>query len=289
VTSTLTQHGDRAPFSIVFAGGGCRTVWGMGVMASLGWPEPTEWAGVSAGAAMAAIAASGRTQEAMDSFIEAATRNRRNAYPMNALLGRPVFPHERIYRDVLHRSLTPGWSSLRSASPVRVLLAYVRPGEPVKRRLLGALKAYRQRARSGALHGAEVLPRGLETEAVTLQSANSPADAVDTVMTSSATWPVTQLPRVAGRCYVDGGLIDGVPIRALTPAAQAGAVLVLLSRPLRQRPPADANRLYLAPAKDLPVAMWDYTRPEGLKAAYELGRAAGQRDADRIRAFLKTG
>jgi predicted acylesterase/phospholipase RssA len=264
----------------------------MGLLDSLGLPQPAEWSGSSAGAAMSLIASTGRTEEVLGFFVDATRANRRNVYPLNAFIPRrKVFPHEAMYRNGLACALDgTGWETLRRASPVRVLLAYVRPGEPFGRSLLGAIRGYRRRSRQRILHGDPDLPRGVATETVTLQTVDSPQTAVDTIMTSSATWPITALPRVAGRTYIDAGAVDALPVRALSARAQRGKILVLLSdcfphAELPDRP----RRLYLAPADEPSVARWDYASPDKVLATFERGRRDGRRWRSRIQDFLEVG
>lgn len=239
---------------------------------------------------MATLASSygpGEIEAALDRFVAATRDNRRNAYPLNAFVpGRSVFPQEAMYRDVMNDALAEHrWDRLQNASPVRVFLAYVRPGAPFSRSVVGALRKYRRRSLAGVLHGDEELPSGFETETVTLQDVATRAEAVDTVLTSSATWPVTRLPRIGGKTYIDGGAIDGLPIRALSPEAQSGRVIVLLADD-HPSLPNSANRLYLAPEEPPCVSLWDYASPEKVVATYEAGQAAGKARNAEIRAFL---
>jgi predicted acylesterase/phospholipase RssA len=283
------QYNTHVTFSIVFGGGGCRTFWGMGVLDSLGWPPPTEWAGASAGSAMCLIASTGRTDATLRRFVEATRLNRKNMYPVNAVLPfRKVFPHEEIYRDVLAHALDgPGWQSLRQASPVHTFLAYVRPGEPVARSVLGAVRSYQRRSRQNILHGASTLPRGIETETVTLQTLQSPQRVVDTVISSSATWPVTGLPRVAGRTYIDSAAVDGLPVRALSPSARRGKILIFLSNTVDPaKLPSNPNRMYLAPEVEPAISMWDYANPEKVLETFERGQREGRRLRSRIQDFI---
>ena len=55
--------------SVVLAGGGCRTAWGVGVLEELRGelPEPREWAGVSAGSCMAVALAARATERSTGS------------------------------------------------------------------------------------------------------------------------------------------------------------------------------------------------------------------------------
>ena len=271
--------------SVVLAGGGCRTAWGVGVLEELRGelPEPAEWAGVSAGACMAVALAARATEPMMERFLALAAANRRNVYPERVGRG-GVFPHEPIYRATVACGLDDaGLARLRDAGPVRILLAATIPGARLVPSLWGALRDYRDRKRAGVLHGPDDCPPGFAFEVVTAQELGSREAIVDAVLASSATPLVTRLPRSAGRTYVDGGFIENVPVRALSEDARRGRALVLLTRPARGEPlPSTPDRLYLAPESDVPVAKWDYTSPAKIQATFDAGRAAGRRLRDRV-------
>jgi predicted acylesterase/phospholipase RssA len=276
--------------AVVLAGGGCRTAWSVGVVEELRdqLPEPDEWAGVSAGACMAVGLAARATAPMMACFLARAAANRRNVYPER--LGRaPVFPHEEIYRATVAAGLADGGlERLLAAGPVRILLAYTTPGARFVRSLVGALRDYRARKRAAILHGPEDAPPGFALEVVTAQALGSAAAIEDAVLASSATPLVTRLPRTGGRTYVDGGFVENIPLRALSPAAQAGRVLVLLTRPAEAASvPASHDRLYLAPEHPVRIAKWDYTSPEKIEATYESGRRAGRELRTRILGWLE--
>lgn len=276
-------------FAVVLAGGGCRTAWSVGVVDELrdALPEPDEWAGVSAGACMAIALAARATTPMMERFLALAAANRRNVYPER--IGRGgVFPHEAIYRATVVCGLDgDGLQRLHGAGPVRILLAATTPGAPVVPTLWSALRDYRARKRGGALHGPDETPAGIALEVVTAQELGSAAEIVDAVLASSATPLVTRLPRREGRTYVDGGFVENVPVRALSAAARAGRVLVLLTRPAPAAAlPATGDRLYLAPDTDVPIAKWDYTSPARLEATYAAGRVAGRGARERVLRWL---
>jgi len=285
----MTDEWAGAPaLSIVFAGGGCRTVWGVGALEALDLPRPREWAGVSAGSAMSLVLATGRQRPALDVFLRLAADNPRNVYPDRFFEGRPVFPHETMYRATLAAALEGGgYESMRAGPPVRVQLASVEPGPRGVAHAVRAMLAYQRRRRAGEVHGPPEPEPGVASETATLQDAESREEVIDQVIASSATWPVTRLPRRNGRVYVDGGLVENVPVRALSPEAQAGRVLVLLSRAYDRPLPEEPGRLYLAPTHPIPVQKWDYTNPDAIRATLDLGRADGEAARPRVRAFLE--
>jgi predicted acylesterase/phospholipase RssA len=97
---------------------------------------------------------------------------------------------------------------------------------------------------------------------------------------AASTPPVTPALCRDGLRYLDGALVDNVPVRALPEHAHRGRILVLLSSPFKVarrvlRLPEGGRILYLAPADELPVTTWDYTSPDNVRATYELGQREG--------------
>lgn len=274
--------------SVVFAGGGCRTFWALGAFTSLADLATTvELAGVSAGAAMALVAATGLEDALVRAFCARTAVNPRNLYPERLLLGRPVFPQEAMYRATIHELLDDtNLERLAGAPRVRILQCYVEPGRPVLSTVASAWWAYASRRRRGLLHGPAVPHPGIVAEVDTAQEASGVADLADRVLRSSASPPVTRVQRISDRTYFDGSLVDPVPVRALGEPARAGAVLVFLNRPHSQQPPAD-NIHYVAPAEDVPIHKWDYANPAGVRRAYDIGRRDGEAARAAVRRFLE--
>jgi predicted acylesterase/phospholipase RssA len=279
---------NLTPYALVLAGGGCRTFWAMGVLEALGLPAPTEYAGVSAGATMALLRASGRTHTTRDHFYAVTERNPGNVHWRKFMRrGERPFPHEDIYRGALRHTLAEGgYEALQAGPPVRALLAYIEPGEPAVRRSVAAMRAYNKRKKAGDVYPPAGVPKGLGERTVTLQDARGPDELMDWIIASSATPPVTRIPRFDGRTWVDGGLVDNVPVRSLSPAASAGKVVVLLSRPYPGPLPDTPNRLHLAPSRPIPVKKWDYSSPDRLRATVALGEADALAVRARVQSFL---
>ncbi len=276
--------------SIVFAGGGCRTFWGMGVFGRIGknLPVISEWAGVSAGSAMATLAAAGRSREGMELFLEATGKNPRNIYLERLFTSGRVFPHQAMYSGVLEKALADGgMEALKAAAPVRILLAAIKEGYPPMRTMVRAMWAY-ERRKKRQVHGPEENFLGLEPEIAVAQESVTPRDLVRQVISSSSTPPLTDMAGLGGRNYVDGGLIDNVPVRALSERARAGKVLVLLTRPYpKEIIPRIPNRFYLAPVGPVPIARWDYTNPQKIQATYDQGMREAEEAMGQIEAFLR--
>lgn len=286
---------DAGSLSIVLAGGGVRTFWSMGVLHALQntLPPANHFAGVSAGAAMAMVQVSGRVLLAREHFIEATARNRSNFEPRQLLAGKTPFPHTEMMRAALRFVFADGgFRRVRTGPPIHILASYLGPRQPPVRTSLAALRAFEQRARLGELHGPHTPTAGLGMQVMNSRSAMDPEQLIDWVERSSSTPPVTPVPRQAGRRYLDGALIDNVPIRALPSAARAGRVLALLCRPQsvspRPVPTAEGGSvLYLAPREEPAVSMWDFTSPEGLRATWDQGVRDGEALRERVLDLLR--
>ena len=237
-------------------------------------PEIREWVGVSAGSAMALASAVGKTGETLAHFVELTAVNQRNAYFGNLLRGNPVFPHEAMYRSAIRNALDDdAFALLKTLGPVRIFAAYVKEGEPRFRTVFRAMRSYRYRRVNMVVHAPEELVLGMGEQIFVAQDCQTPAEICDKILISSTTPPMTRVP-VIDRCtYVDGGLVDNAPVRALTKEAREGKVIVLLSRHIpREFLPVRHNYFYLAPSRPTPVSIWDYTSPEKVEETFRLGQ-----------------
>ena len=120
---------------------------------------------------------------------------------------------------------------------------------------------------------------GFTPEFVRAQDCRTAADLADLMLQSSCTPPFTPILRRAGRAVLDGGMVDNVPVDALD--AVPGQVLVMVTRRY-PRPQmftqhhAGQDRLYVQPSEAVPISSWDYTRPDMMRPAFELGRRDGE-------------
>jgi predicted acylesterase/phospholipase RssA len=269
------------PFtSVVLAGGGSRTFWHAGFWSAAAAPlglRPAQIAAVSAGAAMACAIVGDRIDEALRRFQEATRTNSRNAYWGNVLGSEPVFPHERMYRRAIPDLIdAPTLARIHAGPDVRVLLAHTPPWLGPRSGALVAAAAYNlDRRLRGSVHPR--LPRwlGFSPEVVSVRECATPEVLADLILGSSCTPPMTALQRWRGRHVLDGGVVDNVPVCALSDGQAAhGQTLVLLSRRY-PRLPVVAGRTYVMPSEEVPITAWDYTNPAGLQAVFDLGRRDG--------------
>ena len=123
--------------------------------------------------------------------------------------------------------------------------------------------------------------REFRPEVVSVRACATPAALADLILASSCSPPMTSLLTWNGRHVLDGGVVDNVPVCALDDAP--GETLVLLTRRYPALP-AVPGRTYIQPSETIPVSAWDYTSPDGLQFAYDLGR----RDGEAFVASLRT-
>ena len=283
-------------FSIVLSGGGCKVFWANGALEALRdlLPRADAWAGVSAGVAFALAHAAELSTDAFDPFLAAVEANERNFYPRRVLRRQRPCPHDEMYRDAVFAVLANGGLELlRQGPPVYILLSYVEPGERLVPTSCNALQSFITRKRNHLLHGPQHLPPGFGLEVVSSHEASDAQTLIDWTMMSGTIPPFVAMQRRDGRRYLDAGIIDNVPIRALPEHARGPGdkVLCLVSHEVpvpRQvtRWIDGAEVLYLSAQAPLPVRVWDYTSVEGVNHAMEIGRRDGQRYRERVAAFL---
>lgn len=277
--------GTAHPFDqIVFAGGGNRCWWQAGWWDTVA-PElqlrPRVIAGISAGAATACMVYAHDSHQTMDYYREVLAGNRRNAYWGNLLRNERVFPHYGIYRTALLSIFSEGrLDQLQDAPEIRIGVAHIPRWSSPHLAVAAGLLAYNiDKHVLKTLHPRLGRKLGFRPEFVRAQDCQSPEQLADLLLQSASTPPFTPVLRREGRAVLDGGLVDNVPVDALDPTP--GNVLVLVTR-LYPRPrrfvlhTGGQRRLYLQPSQRVPISSWDYTRPEAMTHAYELGRRDGE-------------
>lgn len=263
--------------NVVFAGGGNRCLWQAGF-----WTEaaprlglvPRRIVATSAGAAIASVVFAGLIREGLAHFRAATAANRRNFYPANLLRGRPVFPHAAMYRQALLEIIDAPALARLHAGPAIIVPVTRAPGwlGPRSAFAVAGIVDAIERAIAPSPHPRFAGRLGFHAEYASVSDCATPEALADLVLASSCTPPFTPLLTHAGRPALDGGIADNAPVDA----AGDGPVLVLLTRPFK-RVPVHPLRMYVQPSQPIPVSAWDYTDPDGLDAAFELG----QRDAVR--------
>lgn len=266
--------------AVVFAGGGARCLWQVGfwevVSGAMGL-HPRRVAAASAGAAMACIVFAGKAKETLERFKEATARNRRNIYPSNLFGDAPVFPHYGMYRRTILDSVDAATLRLLQEGP-DILVLLSRPPRRMGPRLAtvaGIFGYMVERYLKDPVHPSFCRRLGFAPRVVSVRECASVDELADLILASSCTPPFTPLLSWRGEAVLDGGLVDNVPVGILDGTEEPA--LVLLTRNYDPaRIPAVSNRTYVQPSRPISVSKWDYTNPEGLQEAYDLGRADGE-------------
>ena len=271
--------------AVVFSGGGARCFWQAGFWQAVqgALPRPSVVAAVSGGAALAAILFAGGWSRFFPRFLELAASSKANVLPGNLLRRRPVFPHPRISRDsFLHSVTLCGLRRLRAGPDLRIVISHP---PRVLGAGLGSLAA-------AAVHELEkcltkrMCPRwvrrlGFDTSVVRARDCVSPEELVHAIFQSSAAPPFFPVTLRNGRPALDGGLVENVPLSAVTECRRP---LVLLSRHHRDLPHA-GREVYACPSRPVAMSPWDFSSPEKVVETYELGLDDG---AGFVRARLAT-
>ena len=281
---------------VVFAGGGNRCFWQAGFW-SVAAPaldlQPQVIAAVSAGAAISALLVADRAEPTLRAFQRVTAANPRNVHLRNLLGTEPVMPHAALYRRTLLEALDDAAvARIRSGPQLRVLLAAVPSWLGPRSGVLTGFLAYEVEKRlRQPVHPSSGRRLGFRPLVVALGDCRDAQEMTDLILASSSTPPMTPVAQWGGRTVLDGGLIDNVPVAALSaplspgpsgatptspPASESATAptLVLLTRPYPiERLPRHPGRVYVQPSRTVPVAKWDYTDPEGLQRAWALGQA----------------
>ena len=269
--------------AVVFAGGGCRCFWQAGFWSSaapaLGL-EPRVVSAVSAGAAFACAIFADTIDRVLDEFVGRVAANPRNVHPGNALRGDPVFPHERIYRGTILATLdAQALERLHAGPEIRIAVGR-RPAWSGARLAvaLGVVAFLAEQSRRRQVHAVWGRRFGFWHETASVRACRTPEELANLVLHSSCTPPITPFYDRDGDAVFDGGIVDPGPLEAAAPAERT---LVLLTRSFPEEAlPRQSGLTYVAPSQPVPVAKWDYTRPDLVERTYELGRQDGLRFAE---------
>jgi predicted acylesterase/phospholipase RssA len=268
----------------VFAGGGSRCFWQIGfwdgaIQAGLALNDTVDYvASSSAGCAFATAALLNRGPESLALFKQMTARNPRNIYWQNLKPGaaEPVLPHFKMYRQGLEQLLSHRDLDLLANKRLEFLMAkrprYLRGG-------FGTTAAFTvyglEKRLTGKIHPSWTRKLGFKPLVGSNQDAESLQDFINMILASSCVPPILPSVDHRGEAVLDGGFIDNAP--AFLADGRSGMTLVLLSKRFRRPLPKAADRVYVQPSEPIRIDKFDYTNPEGLQEAYDLGVKDGRR------------
>jgi len=244
---------------------------------------PKQVAAASAGAAIACMFYAERTEFSLRTFKEATAKNKKNFYFSNIFRGAPAFPHYGMYSALMLETMDgPAMERLRRGPDIRIL--YSRPPALLGPRFAtftGIMAYLIDKHFSGAVHPSLPSKLGFTPVTESARDCETAEDLAELVLASSCTPPFTPIMRRGAKTALDGGLIDNVPLGALS--RRDGNVLVLLTRQYAEKTiPVVPGRVYVQPSRPSPIAKWDYANPRGLQEVFDLGRRDGEMFAKRF-------
>jgi predicted acylesterase/phospholipase RssA len=265
---------------VVFAGGGHRCWWQAGFWEQV-QPEidlrPQLIAGVSAGAATACLLYAGNTEAALQYYENLLVPGSRNVYWDRLLTkDKRVLPHDDIYRTALaHFFGYSQFASLQMAPTIAVSYALVPMwAGPFSATFVGMAAYNLEKYTRRPLHPSWGRLVGFRPAMTTVQSCVNPTDLVSLLMASACTPPLTRVERRDGQTCLDGGMIDNVPVHAVS---SEKSTLVLLSRCYPKHAPVFLRdgRVYVQPSQKPATSSWDYSQPKNYRLTFNQGRADG--------------
>ncbi len=264
--------------SIVFAGGGSRCFWQAGFWDTAGHQLSGSLhavAAVSAGSAMATLCLADVVQDGVAHFKSLTADNERNFYPKKLLSNDPAFPHYQMYRGAILEILDPdALQRLRSGPDIRITMAalpaWLGPRSSV---LLGMVGYELEKKLRHPVHPSAGRRIGFRNVVGRVADCETTDALADLILASSSTPPFTPVAQFGATTVLDGGLVDNVPVDVVEDAP--GDTLILLSRRYKSLPSVP-GRHYVQPSTDIPVSKWDYASPDGVQAAFDLGRRDGE-------------
>ncbi|UZE95468.1 patatin-like phospholipase family protein [Alkalimarinus alittae] len=264
--------------NVVFAGGGNRCFWQAGLWDVIAEPlnlNPKQFVSVSAGSAISCGILAGQSHECLRIVKATTSRNTKNRYMGNLFNADPVFPHERLYREmVLEIMHLDAFEQLKKGPSNAIQVARIPRWLGPKSAVAIGLMAYQlEKKLKEPVHPTYGRKLGFKSEFINAADCHSPEELTDLILSSSCTPPMTPIMYRDNRPVLDGGLFDNAPVHGV--AENSGDTLVLLTRPYRNIPPV-AGRYYLSPSQKPPVSSWDYTNPQGVQATFDLGRRDGE-------------
>lgn len=262
--------------ALVFSGGGSRCLWQAGFWELLAKREgyrPKVIAAASAGATIACISLAGKSEEGLDYFKRVTASNSKNVYLEHLIISKSVFPHYEIYRKAIHDLFSErDLERLKTGPELRIQISHPPRWLGSRSGAMVGIAAYSlEKFLRNPMHPTFPSALGFIASVVTLESCATVSDLADVLLQSSCTPPFVPVMRRNGKPALDGGLVDNVPV-SLTDD-MSGKVLVLLSRQYDSKSiPQVSNRVYIQPSEAIGISKWDYTDPNGLQIAYDLGK-----------------
>jgi len=271
--------------TVIFCGGGNRSFWQAGFWSAVSQRRalaPRRVLAVSAGAFVAAGLFSGTIDGLLDSASRRFRANPGNFHGRRLLRLQRPFPHPPIYRACLEDNLDQAaLTRLQRAPAIHVLTASPPGWLPLAASLtLSSACYFAEKFLWRSVHARAGRRLGFRPHWHRLQDCAGSGAMVDLICASSCVPPFFPVRRFGGNTALDGGYVDSNPLpRADEFPQPLGTTLVLLTRRYRRLPQSPTVR-YVQPSVPLPVANFDATAWQGVRAAFALGLRDGERYLD---------
>ncbi len=283
----------RPKIGLTISGGGCRAFYGLGFGSILTREGIILDAisATSAGTAMALSLAVGNAEEVTAYFCELTAKNKSNFHLDKLIRGKRPFPHETMYRQTIQENI-----DLEKLARQKTILRFnslrfpknLYPDhEPAKRnrvifRMIAAYRKEEALYKKGIIRPiltSLAVAEGLQEVVFTNSDFHDAGRVEDIILATSSAPPFVSLQQLDGEFYLDGGVYDNVPIRLLP---EVDLVIAVHYRPESRKVVEMLERdkgrrvFWVAPSREIPISMWDYTNPQGVKATFELGKRDGE-------------
>ena len=280
--------------ALTFAGGGNRAFYQYGLMTQWGpqlAPRLAGAASCSAGACVAVMWVTGHRERARTIFYERTQGLTRNLDFSNLFRGKRIAPHGEVYRDIMLAMLRDGGLDTVRALPwpLYVMVSGFPRWLPSVLATVVGISAYQleKALRPRMVHPSFGRALSFRPDVFDMRACESPEELAALVLASSATPPFTPLGWFRGRHYLDGGMVDNAPAFVADAIPGVRRNIVLLTRPYPEGLlGVQGSRLYIAPRQPVPCGRWDYTRPETVDLAVDVGARDAAEHAPLLDAFL---
>ncbi len=267
---------------LVFSGGGIRCFWHGGWMKVAGAAlslTPDRVTGVSGGAMSASAWIAGREADLLNTMVHAFSHNDYNVSLHDLDRDDGLTPHQRIYSEVVDHVLDATAEARIADGPAfQILLAHPTSRLPNTLKALVAGAAYQiEKMVKSRPDGEWAEKVGLTGQLVDARQAARDGRLAQLVKAAATIPPIFRIPEWDGQPVMDGGLINQIP----HPDPDEGATLVLMTRDYRDRPEDTARIWHDGPSEAVAGNKIDFTNPDALHAAWDLGERDGQAWLDR--------
>lgn len=300
-SSNWIQFPSTYETSLAIAGGGCKAFYGLGVgyqLRKMGI-QFKALAGVSAGSAMILSIVSESEKNGLDYIASLMKRNSSNFNFSKMLQGKYPFPHENMYRRSIRYSID--MSKIRNTN-IKIYIQAVAaiPKIDTFKDILYKTRVIAETARAFILDEAdkekgiicnrvEKIKEKWNFQEITYSNNHLKDSRVveQIIMNSSSVPPVISLQKEDSTYFFDGGLTNNLPLEIFPLKNRKIGVYYEDSTIFGKDPNVLKNTYLIKPSRDLKTTAFDYTNPEGIIDAFELGICDANAKKEEILEFTR--